>query len=91
MFAWWWYRKYRQNHSVDIILDEAGGWPLLSPLFERKIPIIFLANHIGEKEFITRFPPIGWVAKRLYDGFFGLYRHCKTLTISQSTKQELIT
>lgn len=51
MFAWKWYKDFSQKERVDIIIDEAGGWPLLSPLYAKDAPIIFFAHHIGDAEF----------------------------------------
>lgn len=44
--AWIWYRRFTRENPVDIIIDEAGGVPLLSPLYEKKVPIFFLIHHI---------------------------------------------
>jgi hypothetical protein len=45
-FAWSWYRNFIKKNPIDLIIDEAGGIPLLSPLYERNIPIYFLIHHI---------------------------------------------
>lgn len=88
--AWWWYRGFKRQNHIDLIVDEAGGWPLLSPLYEKKIPILFFAHHIGDKEF-DAFPWIvGHLAKWVYQSLFRLYRHTPTIAVSESTKQELI-
>jgi hypothetical protein len=45
-FAWKWYKEFIKTHPVDIIIDEAGGIPLLSPLYAKNTPIYFLIHHI---------------------------------------------
>lgn len=90
MFAWQWYRRFKNQERIDLIVDEAGGWPLLSPLYEKKIPILFFAHHIGDKEF-DAFPwIIARTAKWIYLSLFRLYKNTPTVTVSESTKQELI-
>ena len=44
-FAWNWYRKFRKENKVDIVIDEAWWIPLLSPLYEKEIPIYFFIHH----------------------------------------------
>jgi Glycosyltransferase Family 4 len=66
LFAWLWYRNYKKTNPVDIILDEAGGWPLLSPFFEKNIPIYFFIHHIGEKEFSAYPFPVSALSRWIY-------------------------
>lgn len=81
---------------IDVIVDEAGGWPLLSPLYEKNIPIFFFTHHIGDKEFDQNAnfgflsPLIRWTAKKVYMKLFQVYKKTRTLTISESTKKELV-
>lgn len=91
-----WYREYKKLHTIDVIIDEAGGWPLLSPLYEKEIPIFLFAHHIGDKEFDynTDFsvlsPIVRSIAKWVYLKTFSVYKHTKAITVSKSTKNELI-
>lgn len=90
-FAWYWYRQFRKTHSVDVIIDEAGGIPLLSPLFEKKIPLYFFIHHIGEDEYRAAFPfPLSILLMRFAYWAFSLYKTHPTITVSDSTKRELI-
>lgn len=90
IFAWRWYHSFRKQEHVDVIIDEAGGWPLLSPLYEKRIPIVFFAHHIGDKEFEAFGMVIGGIAKHIYRALFPFYRSTQTIAVSESTKQELI-
>lgn len=89
-FAYFWYKKFIKNNPVDIIIDEAGGIPLLSPLYEKKIPLYFFIHHIGEHEYDTAFPfPLNRLFKAFVFWTFSLYKHLPTLTVSNSTADEL--
>lgn len=80
-FAW----KY------DIIIDEAGGLPLLSPLYEKNTPIFFFIHHIWDKERDYNYiRPISKIWKYFYNMFFKVYKDKQIITVSDSTKQELI-
>lgn len=90
-FAWNWYGKFKKKNSVDIIIDEAGWIPLLSPLYEKKKPIFFFIHHIGEHEYETAFPfPINKIFKKFVYWTFSLYKNRPTITVSNSTQSELI-
>ncbi|MBC7503434.1 glycosyltransferase family 4 protein, partial [Candidatus Gracilibacteria bacterium] len=90
IFAWLWYKEYKKSNPIDIIIDEAGGWPLLSPLYEREIPIFFFVHHIGDREFDAFPTPIGQVARWIYHGLFSIYRDIPTIAVSSSTRDELV-
>jgi glycosyltransferase involved in cell wall biosynthesis len=91
-----WYKEYKKNNTIDIIIDEAGGWPLLSPLYEKDITIYFFVHHIGDKEFdrnrdFSILSPLVWkIAKRVYLKSIELYKNTRSIAVSESTKQELI-
>lgn len=90
MLAWMWYKKYSKNTTIDIIIDEAWGWPLLSPLYEKKVPIYFFVHHIAENEFNIAPYPLNRVIRWCYDKMISIYKGTKTIAVSQSTKDELI-
>ena len=86
--------KYYKEHlqwNFDVIVDEAGWIPLFAPLFEKDIPIIFLIHHISDIEWDFKYSfPISKVFKYIYRKIISLYRNCYTITVSQSTKEELV-
>lgn len=89
--AWIWYKKFIKHNKVDIVIDEAWWIPLLSPLFIRNKPIIFFIHHIGDKEWDYKFPfPLNKIGKFIYILFFKLYRRYPTITVSDSTRDELV-
>lgn len=86
----WRYNKHLRG-KYDIIIDEAGGLPLLSPLYEKKTPIVFFSHHVGDKERDYSYPwPLNKIGKWIYYQFFKPYRRCTTICVSESTKTELV-
>lgn len=86
-----WYLEYKKNNKIDLIIDEAWGIPLLSPLYEKKIPIIFFIHHIWDKEWDNKFLfPINKLFKFFFNQILKLYKNNTTICVSQSTKDELI-
>jgi glycosyltransferase involved in cell wall biosynthesis len=90
LMAWHWYRKFRKSNRPDLIIDEAGGWPLLSPWYEKHVPLLFFAHHVGDREFDAYPWIVGKLAKWWYRKTFSFYRKIPTVTISESTKAELV-
>ncbi len=90
MLAWWWYRQYKKENKIDVIIDEAGGWPLLSPIYEKNIPIYFFVHHIWDREFDAFPTPIGQLARLVYRTLFRIYTHIPTIVVSNSTRDDLV-
>jgi len=94
LFPWYylWYIRWK----YDLIIDHAGGIPLLSPWYEHKIPIVFFIHHIGIKERWEYFKQrigvwrIGSFFLRIYNHLVLVYyRHKTTITVSEWTAYEL--
>lgn len=84
------YKKYFA-WKYDLIVDEAWWIPLLSPKFEKNIPIVFFVHHIWDKEWDYNYPfPLNKILKSSYYWLFKQYKNYKTITVSQSTKDELV-
>ncbi len=86
------YRYYKKNleNSVDVIIDELHGMPFFTPLYTKVkvVPLICeVANDIWFKMFSFPWNIIGKVSERLS---LLLYRNNRILTISESTKKDLI-
>lgn len=90
MMAWWWHRTWKKTNFVDVIIDEAGGWPLLSPLYEKQIPIYFFTHHIAEKEFDITPYPLNRLIRWCYTMMIWLYKNTHTIAVSNSTRNELV-
>jgi glycosyltransferase involved in cell wall biosynthesis len=89
--AWKWYRDYIKTNKVDIIIDEAGWLPLFSPFFAKNKKIFFMAHHIWDKEWDLAFiKPFNYIWKYIMKKIFRVYKNHKTITVSDSTKDELV-
>ena len=77
----WRYNKHLRG-KYDIIIDEAGGLPLLSPLYEKKTPIVFFSHHVGDKERDYSYPwPLNKIGKWIYYQF--IENACDIVPIEQ--------
>ena len=89
-FAWKWYKKWRKSNTPDIIIDEAWGIPLFSPLYEKQIPIFFFIHHIWNSEWDKAFIfPFNLFFKWAMSKTISLYKNVPTITVSNSTRTEL--
>ncbi len=95
-FAFWYYYITKLRGKYDIIIDHAGGIPMLTPRYEYKKPIIFFTHHIWNKERSEYFHQ--WIKMWWIGNVFGWiynniilksYKHKKTITVSKSTADEL--
>jgi len=85
------YYKKNLKNKFDLIIDEAWGMPLFSPFFEKSIPIIFMIHHIWDKEWDFKYKfPINKIWKFIFRQIIKIYRKNYTITVSNSTKEELI-
>lgn len=76
--------------SVDVIVDEAHGFPFFTPLFTRKPVIMFIHEIAGDIwDFMFTFPK-NVIGKLLERSYFRLYRHCLFWTDAPSTVDELV-
>ena len=85
-----WYRK-TFAWKYDIIIDEAGWLPFLSPLFEKTTPIFLFIHHVLDTERWHSFCfPFSPVFRYLYRKIVKQYKNIPTITVSSSTKEELV-
>lgn len=87
--AFWWYRKYGQG-KFDLIIDEIHGIPFFTPFYvkEKKVALICeVAKEIWDQMFSFPWNAIGRVVEKFY---FRIYQKVPFLTISFSTKKDLI-
>lgn len=83
------YRKFFKG-KFDLVIDEINTIPFFTPLYikERKIVLIFqLAREIWFHEASFPLSLIGFFAEYLY---LKIYRNTPVITISESTKQDLL-
>ncbi|MEU4419840.1 glycosyltransferase family 4 protein [Actinoplanes sp. NPDC024001] len=81
----------RRHGRPDLIIDVGNGMPFLSRLYARR-PVIALVHHVHREQWPVVFGPrvarIGWwIESRLA---IRVYRRCAYITVSESTRDELI-
>lgn len=86
------YRYYKKNlqGQIDVIIDEVHGLPFFASFYAKEKVVALICEVAGDIWFrMFAFPwnSIGWLAERCY---LIAYRNVPVLTISDSTKKELI-
>jgi glycosyltransferase involved in cell wall biosynthesis len=84
------YLKKLRKREYDVIVDSINGVPFFTPLYSRK-PVVAIIHHIvGWKIFKRELPlplaSVGYLSEKLIPY---IYRNCKFVTVSESTKEEL--
>lgn len=81
---------FGQLPKFDVVIDEVHGFPFFSSLYTRK-PTICLACEVAQDIWDQMYPfPVNFIGKIIERIYLLLYRNIKFLTISQSTKDDLI-
>lgn len=80
------------RRRVDAVIDTMNGIPFFSPLvLRRRTPVLCLVHHVHDRQFHAFLPR--WLARIgcFIEGPVArlLYRRCLTITVSESSKQEL--
>ncbi len=75
----------------DVVVDVQNGLPFFSAVYARR-PVVVLCHHVHREQWRVLFPtPVArlgwWVESRLAPR---LYRGCRYVTVSESTRQELV-
>ncbi|WP_430787676.1 glycosyltransferase family 4 protein [Actinoplanes sp. G11-F43] len=81
----------RRLGRPDLIIDVGNGIPFLSRLWARR-PVIVLIHHVHREQWPVVFGPrvarIGWWIESVLA--VRVYRRCQYVTVSESTREELI-
>jgi glycosyltransferase involved in cell wall biosynthesis len=93
----WWtvhahaFLYYMKNKKkFDIIIDEVHWFPFFSAIYAKK-KTIALTCEVANKLFFTLFPyPVALIFRSLEKIYLFIYRKVPTMTISESTKKDLI-
>lgn len=95
--TWWtvhflaifYYLKNLRN-QIDVIVDEVHWFPFFAVLYARRKTVL-LACEVAKKNFFVYFSyPVAFLWRQLEKIYFFLYRNIPALTISPSTKRDLI-
>lgn len=87
--AYLWYRKYDRG-TFDVVIDEIHGIPFFTPFYvkEKKIALICeVANELWDISFPF---PLNRIGKAIEKHYFRFYKRVPFLTISSSTRDDLI-
>ncbi len=87
--AYGWYRRYGRG-KFDVVLDEIHGIPFFTPLYvrERKVALIC---EVADELWNVTFPfPFNIIGRAIERSYFRLYKNVPFLTISPSTRKDLI-
>ncbi len=94
---WWnvqvwafFYYIFLFHNSTDIIIDEVHWFPFFSVLYARKKAVLLVCE-VARRFFFRLFPfPLAFVGRAIEKFYFFLNRSVPVLTISLSTKHDLI-
>jgi glycosyltransferase involved in cell wall biosynthesis len=79
------------KNKFDLVIDEIHGIPFFTPLYVRKPKIAFIHEVAGEIwDYMYPFP-INKIGKLIEPLFYIPYKNTKFMTVSDSTKQSLMT
>jgi glycosyltransferase involved in cell wall biosynthesis len=83
-------RKF--SSDSDVIVDEINTRPFMTPKYVRTRPIIALIHQLAREYWFYETPwPLSWIGYYyLEKAWLNHYRHVKTITVSQSTKTDLV-
>lgn len=87
--AFLWYQK-QERDKYDVVVDEIHGIPFFSPLYSRA-KIVALICEVAHELWDTTFPfPWNKIGRFVEQEYFRFYRSVPFLTISNSTRNDLI-
>lgn len=84
--------EYRKNFkgNFDVVIDEVHGLPFFTPLYVKERKVVLICEIAG-KIWDANFPfPFNKIGKAVENNYFRLYKNIPFLTISPSTKEDLI-
>lgn len=89
-FVAFFYYIFKLRKRTDIIVDEVHWFPFFAAVYAKK-KTIALTCEVANKLFFTLFPfPVAYAFRLLEKVYLFLYKNVPALTISESTKKDLI-
>lgn len=89
LWAWWFYQRYFKG-EVDIVIDQIHGIPFFTPLYVKEKKVVLICEVAREIWFYMYPGPVALLGRLLELFYFKLYKKIPFLTISPSTKKDLI-
>lgn len=87
--AMFYYLKNLRNQNFDIIIEDISKIPLLTPLYVKK-PILVITHHLHGPTLFREIPYPMALYAYAFEKLIALYRNVKIITVSNSSKKELI-
>lgn len=89
---WLAYRYYKQHLQgwADKIIDEVNTIPFFAPLYAKEPVVLFVHQLAREIWFYEMFFPLSLIGYLIEPIYLWMLRKTKTITVSESTKQDLI-
>lgn len=85
------FRYFLQNRGLfDVIIDEVHGIPFFTPFYVRKKKVVLICEVAGRIWDVNFSFPFNILGKFVEKNYFNFYKNIDFLTISNSTKNELI-
>lgn len=84
------YYQINLKNKIDLVVDEIHGLPFFTPLYVKEKKIVFICEVAGEIWKFMYSKLIAFLGKIIENNYFKLYQGIKFLTISESTKKDLI-
>lgn len=89
LYAMNWYRRNRKR--IDFVIDQCNTHRFFTPLWVKSEKRIFYIHQLTKEIWdISAKPPLSTIGKRMEDRFLRLNRKDYVITVSDSTKEELI-
>ncbi len=86
----YWFRRFRKE-NYDVVIDQIHGIPFFTPIYIHKVKVIAFIHEVAREIWLQMYPfPIGRLGYMLEPIFFWFYKRTKFITVSNSTKQDLI-
>lgn len=88
---WHAYRFYRRSKSYDLVIDECNTNQFFTPFYISRDHRLFLIHQLTRRIWFYQLPfPLSLIGYLFEPLFIWFHRHSLTVTISQSTKNDLI-
>ncbi len=86
----YWFKHFR-HQQFDVVVDQIHGPPFFAALYIRNITVVAFIHEVAKEIWFSMYrPPISWIGYTLELLYLKLYRSTSFITVSPSTKQDLI-
>lgn len=91
---WQAYREWKKRFSkekFDVVIDQIHGVPFFTPLYVKNVKIFAFIHEVAKDIWKNMYPfPIGQIGYYLEPQFYRFYKDIPFITVSDSTKKDLI-